>query len=140
LVVRSILTTTLHAQIPNVIPYQGSITDTSDVGFDGDFDFEFKILDASNTILWSSGTISVAVHNGNYSVSLGGSGQPAMARSIFDLDEVYLEISFDDGVTGKEVFKQTNSNPISSFNWERVLYIITVTSGNTVATDKVLKM
>ncbi|MBO6516144.1 MAG: hypothetical protein JJ975_06310, partial [Bacteroidia bacterium] len=90
------------AQIPNVIPYQGHIADTSGDGFDGSFDFEFRILDASNTELWASGTVNLPVSNGNYSASLGETGQPALSRSIFDNNDLYLEISFNDGVNGKE--------------------------------------
>ncbi|MFT5722959.1 MAG: hypothetical protein ACI9JN_000064 [Bacteroidia bacterium] len=92
----------VHAQIPNIIPYQGSITDTSGLGFDGDFDFEFRILDNNASYLWASGLISVSVNNGNYSVSLGSGSQPAIAKSIFDNDEMYLEIPFNDGINGKE--------------------------------------
>jgi hypothetical protein len=87
-----LFTTLVQAQIPNIIPYQGSITDTAGVGFDGDFDFDFQILDNNSTVLWSSGTVSVPVQNGNYSVSLGGGSQPAIAKSLFEQDEMYLEI------------------------------------------------
>jgi hypothetical protein len=52
--------------------------------------------------LWSSGTVTVPVQNGNYSVSLGSGSQPAITRSFFDLNEMFLEISFNDGINGKE--------------------------------------
>ena len=43
-------------------------------------------------------------------------------------------------LTGKEVFRQSSTKPISSFNWEQGLYLITVESGNVSATTRVLKM
>lgn len=91
-----------QAQLPTIIPYQGSISDTSGSGFDGSYNFDFRILNSSNTSLWSSGTISLPVVNGNYSVSLGAGGQPAIPKTVFELDEIYLEVSFNDGINGKE--------------------------------------
>ncbi|MBO6515561.1 MAG: hypothetical protein JJ975_03330 [Bacteroidia bacterium] len=92
----------VFGQIPNVIPYQGHIADTSGKGYDGNFDFSFTIKDNSGSQLWTSGTISVPVDDGAYSVSLGESPQTALTSSIWQNDILFLEISFDDGVNGSE--------------------------------------
>lgn len=90
------------AQIPNLIPYQGQITDTGGKGFDGNFDFSFKILDNNNATLWSSGTVKLDVFQGSYSVVLGKSPQPSLPNGLVSNDLMFLEISFDDGTNGME--------------------------------------
>ncbi|MFY0643127.1 MAG: RHS repeat protein [Bacteroidia bacterium] len=95
------LSITSFSQIPNLIPYQGQIADTSGKPYNGSFDFEFKINDGSST-LWSSGSMNLEVFNGAYSVVLGASPQPSLSSSIWANDLIYLEVSFDDGVNGME--------------------------------------
>lgn len=95
-------TSTLYAQLPNIIPYQGNMSDTAGNGYDGSYEFEFQILDGSNSSLWSSGSVNVSVSNGLYSVLLGNTGQPSLNASIFEENEIYLEISFNDGTNGME--------------------------------------
>jgi YD repeat-containing protein len=91
-----------YAQIPNVIPYQGQITDTSGKGYNGNFDFTFKILDNNSSTLWSSNTLNLEVFKGAYSVNLGQSPQPALPSNLVSNDIMFLEISFNDGTNGME--------------------------------------
>jgi len=102
LFVTTFICLTSLAQIQPIIPYQGHIADTSGKAYDGNYTFSFRILDQNNASQWSSGDVSIAVANGNYSVSLGSTGQPAIDRSVFNQDVLFLEISFNDGINGKE--------------------------------------
>lgn len=93
---------TVQAQIPNLIPYQGQISDTSGKGFDGNFDFSFQILDNNSNSLWSSGTLKLDVFDGAYSVNLGENPQPSLPKDLVQNDILFLEISFNDGTKGME--------------------------------------
>ena len=82
-----ILSIPANADIPQIINYQGKVTDSggSPVA-DGDYSMTFTIYDdeTSGTSQWSSGSMSVTVSNGIFSVLLGDTGQPT------------LDIEFDD--------------------------------------------
>jgi len=69
------------ADIPQVINYQGKVTDTGGTPVaDGMYNMQFDIYnsDTGGTSLWSSGTISVEVTGGVFSVLLGQSPQPTL--------------------------------------------------------------
>ena len=94
LILASFLFSIPHAEIPLVINYQGKITDSSGIPVaDGDYSLTFAIYDAetSGTLLWSSGSINVAVAGGVFSVLFGESPQPALELA-FD-DDYWMETS-----------------------------------------------
>ena len=69
------------AEIPQVINYQGKVTDASGNPIaDGNYPMAFTIYDAvsGGSALWSSGVVSVAVAGGVFSSPLGESPQPAL--------------------------------------------------------------
>jgi hypothetical protein len=83
-----------HAEIPQIISYQGKVTDSGGTPVaDGDYSMTFTIYDAatSGTSLWSSGSMTVSVSDGVFSVLLGDAGQPAMNLD-FDVD-CWLEVN-----------------------------------------------
>jgi hypothetical protein len=88
-----VVVSSASADIPQVISYQGKVTDAGGTPVaDGDYSMTFTIYDAetSGTSLWSSGTMTVAVSGGTFSVLLGDTGQPALNLD-FDID-YWLEI------------------------------------------------
>lgn len=93
---------TSFGQIQRLIPYQGTISDSSGKAFSGNFDFRFTIYDASNNQQWTSGTVNLAVVQGAYSVVLGGTSQPTLPTNLLQNDVLFLEIQFNDGVNGTE--------------------------------------
>ncbi len=44
----SLFALSTYAQIPNIIPYQGQIGDTSGKAYDGSFNFQLKTLQVRN--------------------------------------------------------------------------------------------
>jgi hypothetical protein len=75
------LFTSSHAEIPQVISYQGRVTDTGGTPVpDGTYSFRLSIYDAptGGTSLWYSGTVTAQVTDGVFSVLLGESPQPAI--------------------------------------------------------------
>ncbi|MBN1423469.1 hypothetical protein JXA88_02830, partial [Candidatus Fermentibacteria bacterium] len=70
------------AEIPQVISYQGKVTDASgNPVADGPYTMQFRIYDAATggTLLWNSNNQTVAVSGGIFSVLLGESPQPALS-------------------------------------------------------------
>ncbi|MBN1424509.1 hypothetical protein JXA88_08135 [Candidatus Fermentibacteria bacterium] len=70
------------AEIPQVITYQGKVSDAGGAPVaDGDYTMTFSIHDAASggTSLWSSGALTVAVNGGVFSVLLGESPQPTLS-------------------------------------------------------------
>jgi hypothetical protein len=70
-----------HAEIPQVISYQGKVTDA--VGnpvADGSYTMRFRIYDAvtGESMLWDSGAQSVSVTGGIFSILLGENPPPAI--------------------------------------------------------------
>jgi hypothetical protein len=66
------------AEIPQVMGYQGRVTDNSGVPVaDGSYTMKFRIYDAATggSLLWDSGTHSVPVADGIFNVMLGQSPQ-----------------------------------------------------------------
>jgi len=88
-----------HAEIPQVLNYQGKVTDTGGVPVsDGDYSMTFTLYDAetSGTSLWSSGGMTVTVSGGVFSVLMGDTGQPALS---LDFDEDYwVEVEIEGDV------------------------------------------
>ena len=90
------------AQIPNIIPYQGQISSKTGKAYDGNFTFQFEILDKSSTSLWNSGSITLAVHSGTYTAHLGENPQPPLPDGLINNNVLNLKVSFNDGVNGLE--------------------------------------
>ncbi|MCU0612799.1 MAG: hypothetical protein MUE60_13555, partial [Candidatus Eisenbacteria bacterium] len=84
-----------QAEIPQVISYQGKVTDGSgNPVADNTYTLRFRIYDAAaaGTMLWDSGNQNVAVAGGIFSVLLGASPQPALSLA-FDAD-YWLLVTF----------------------------------------------
>lgn len=76
------------ADIPQLINYQGKVTDTGGTPVpDGSYDMRFNIYDVETggTDLWYSGNVSVQVTGGIFNVLLGESPMPAI-NLPFDVD------------------------------------------------------
>ena len=84
------------------VPYSGKVT-ISGVNYNGEANFTFSLHDGNGTIAWQNGqtpnsTIQVRVHNGRYTVLLGGQGMNALPPQLFlDFEELYLKVRFDNG-------------------------------------------
>jgi hypothetical protein len=83
-------------EIPQVMGYQGMITDNSGVPVtDGSYNMRFRIYDGESggSLEWDSGPQSVQLTGGVFNVVLGESPQPALG---LDFDEGYwLLVTFD---------------------------------------------
>ena len=105
----------LHAQVPQLINYQGRVA-VGAVNFDGSGQFKFALVDATGaTTFWSNdGTstagseptagVSLPVTKGLYSVLLGdtavGAGMAAIPLGVFNNPDVRLRVGFNDGTQG----------------------------------------
>ncbi len=84
------------AEIPQVLGYQGRITDNSGVPVaDGTYAMRFRIYDdeTAGALLWDSNDDSVVVAGGAFSVMLGESPQPTLSLA-FD-EDYWLLVTFD---------------------------------------------
>ena len=83
------------AEVPQVINYQGKVTDTSgNPVSDGSYTMRFRIYNVSSggTALWDSGDRLVSLAGGVFNVLLGESPQPAITLN-FDVD-YWLSVTF----------------------------------------------
>ena len=82
------------------VPYSGKI-DIRGVNYSGQAQFTFSLYDGNGTTHWRNGTqagetIQVSVHNGRYTVLLGGQGMtPFPPRLFLDQDKLYLKVHVD---------------------------------------------
>ena len=82
------------------VPYSGKI-DIRGVNYFGQAQFTFSLYDGNGTTHWRNGTqagetIQVSVHNGRYTVLLGGQGMtPFPPRLFLDQDKLYLKVHVD---------------------------------------------
>ena len=84
------------ADIPQLVSYQGKVTDTGGTPVpDGSYNMRFSIynVETGGTDLWYSGTVSVQVTNGVFNVLLGESPQPAI-NLPFD-EDYWLSVWID---------------------------------------------
>jgi len=92
-------TNQLSAEIPQVINYQGRVTDSGgNPVADGDYTMRFRIYDAvtSGTLEWDSGDRTVSISDGGFEVLLGESPQPAIT---LEFEENYwLEVTIETDV------------------------------------------
>jgi len=92
----SIMFSTVSADIPNFISYQGKVSDGSgDPVADGSYSMRFRIYNVSTggSSLWDSGVQMVSVAGGVFNVLLGESPQPALELA-FD-EDYWLLVTFD---------------------------------------------
>ncbi len=79
--------------VPQLINFQGRLTDDAGLPIDGPVEMRFRLLDAdtlSASVLWSETHASVSVNNGIYHLILGSVNPlPPSALSVSD---IYLEI------------------------------------------------
>lgn len=104
----------LHAQVPQLINYQGRVAvGNPPVNFDGTGAFKFALVNADGTTsYWSNdgtssagsqptGTVTLTVTKGLYSVILGdstlGASMTAIPNSVFANPDVRLRVWFHDG-------------------------------------------
>jgi formylglycine-generating enzyme required for sulfatase activity len=82
------------------VPYTGKLA-INTVNYHGNANFTFSLYDGNGTTHWRNGTdanssIQVFVHNGRYSVLLGGQGMNPLPATLFlEKEELYLEVHFD---------------------------------------------
>ena len=108
---------TLHAQVPQLVNYQGRVA-VDAVNFEGTGQFKFALVNADGTTtFWSNDETSVAgsepaaaaaltVSKGLYSVLLGDislGNMSAIPASVFTNPDVRLRVWFDDGVNGSQL-------------------------------------
>jgi hypothetical protein len=73
LVTSLILVTSISADIPHLIRYQGKVTDKQGAPLNGAYNITFRIYDSATggTLLWSETQPSIPVNNGIFTVLLG---------------------------------------------------------------------
>jgi len=76
------------------IAYQGRLLQNT-LPVTGTHSFVFQILDSSNNQLWTSGTLSLAVDNGLYSVVLGASSNTVISASVLAHANLVLQVTVD---------------------------------------------
>lgn len=107
--------TALHAQVPQIINYQGRVAvGNPPVNFDGSGQFKFALVNTDGTTsYWSNdGTstagsqptaaVTLTVTKGLYSVLLGAN-MTAIPNSVFTNSDVRLRVWFNNGINGSQL-------------------------------------
>lgn len=93
----AIFSTVVDADIPQLINYQGFLTDSDGNPLEGTFSITFKIWNAASggTELWTETQSSVNVINGVYNVQIGSDTlSPPFPEDLFDGD-IYLGVTVE---------------------------------------------
>ena len=114
----ALLTPALHAQVPQLVSYQGRVA-VGTVNFEGTGQFRFALVNAAGTtVYWSSAAdttpadgvpdtaVSLPVSKGLYSVLLGDTsvaGMAAIPASVWANADVRLRVWFNDGTNGNQL-------------------------------------
>ncbi len=113
----ALLTAALHAQVPQIINYQGRVA-VGTVNFDGSGSFKFALVNAAGTTAYwtNDGThldgtepaaaVALTVTKGLYSVLLGDTtlaNMTAIPNSVFANSDVRLRVWFNDGTNGSQL-------------------------------------
>ena len=118
--VLTLTATALHAQVPQILNYQGRVAvGDPPVNFDGSGAFRFALVDDTcATSYWSNdGTstagseptaaVTLTVTKSLYSAALGdttlGAGMTAIPPAVFANPDVRLRVWFDDGANGSQL-------------------------------------
>jgi hypothetical protein len=112
------VTLVLHAQVPQLLNYQGRVLSGS-TNFNGTGQFKFALVNANgSTTYWSNNgsstagsepnaAVSLQVSNGLYTVLLGDTSLPNMTvpipSSVFNNSDVRLRVWFNDGTNGSQL-------------------------------------
>ena len=111
------LTLPLHAQVPQIISYQGRVV-ANGTNFNGTGQFKFALVNAAgNVTYWSnnnssttgsepSAAVSLSVTNGLYSVLLGDTSlanMTAIPATVFSHSDVRLRVWFNNGTNGSQL-------------------------------------
>ena len=112
------ITPLLHAQVPQIINYQGRVLSGS-TNFDGSGSFKFALVNTNGTTTyWSnngssvngsepSAAVTLTVTKGLYSVLLGDTSianmTVAIPSSVFTNSDVRLRVWFNDGTHGSQL-------------------------------------
>ena len=134
----------VFADIPEVISYQGKVTDTGGTPVsDGTYSMQFSIYDSvtAGNLEWDSGSLSVDVSGGVFEVMLGESPQPTLDLA-FD-DDYWLDVKVDTDVQSPRVklgsvgYAYIASGLVPGTEIDGDLYITgNVGIGNTAPTSK----
>ncbi len=84
----------LSANVPNLIDYQGRLTDASENPLDGSYSIVFSIydVDTGGTALWSE-TQTIDVNEGLFQVILGSN--TSLSEDLFDGSELWIGINVE---------------------------------------------
>lgn len=102
---RLLANTLASSSVPEVVNYQGYLTDVGGVPISGSVTLQFSIWDASSagTQLWNETHNSVPVSGGYFSVLLGSQGTP-LSPSVFDGASRYLEVTYNGTTFARQQF------------------------------------
>lgn len=101
-----LVSTSTFADVPNLIPYSGYITDKQGNAYNGTASFKFAIVDNNNQILWSNdvanptsepvASTDITVNNGRFSVNLGDQNNSgnALNPAVFNGTNLRLRVWF----------------------------------------------
>ncbi|MDC0325646.1 hypothetical protein OAM01_02700, partial [bacterium] len=117
-IIAMFLMVTLLNAVPLTFQYQGHII-VDGVAFEGTGEFKFAFLDDSGSTVWShdgtsengsepSDSITLEMERGVYTVELGSTdivNMDAIPASVFDNEELYLRVWFDDVVNGSQLLE-----------------------------------
>ena len=81
-----LLAATTSADVPQLITYQGVLTDSSGAPYTGTRLVKFTIYDDTSNGIWNSGFINITFTDGLFSVTLGDSPQPTLPSAAFSSD------------------------------------------------------
>ena len=114
----ALLTPALHAQVPQLINYQGRVA-VGTVNFEGTGQFRFALVNAAGTtVYWGNAAdtapadgvpdaaVSLPVSKGLYSVLIGDTsltGMAAIPASVWANADVRLRVWFNDGTNGNQL-------------------------------------
>ncbi|MFC1501876.1 hypothetical protein ACFL6A_00520 [bacterium] len=92
LIILGIMPASIHAQVPQLINYQGYLTDTDGDPITGEYSIEFLIYnhETDGTVLWQESRETIEFINGNFSVLLG-SVNP-IPFDVFNESDTYLSL------------------------------------------------
>ena len=135
----SLLVFSTQAQNPQLVNYQGMLTDSSGAPISGSVSMVFAIYDDSSggNLIWSETIDDISVQEGKFSVLLGGSSP--LGDSVFDEAELYLGIAVNDDPETQPRIRITSApfanNASSVMNSSGGSILLVGTTGDSVQID-----